>query len=290
MKKILITGASGMLGASLVDLWKNKYDIFATASSDFLENSSNNFKKLDLRSENYQTLSKWVKPDVIIHCAALTSHEFCQTNPKEAMTVNGESVRRLIEVFPKIKLIFISSDAVFPINTHLANEKTMTSPVTVYGKSKELGEKYTLSMTENGCVVRTTIVGKNINPQKQGFAGWVINSLKNNRKINPYKDVLFTPISIWDFANELEWIFNNQVPKVLHVAGSEIANKYTFGLELCKKMKLNTGLISSSRLDLSTKIMRSHDQSLYCGLYQKISGHDLPDFKDTIRSLCNHFK
>lgn len=289
MKKILITGASGMLGASLVDLWKNKYDVYATAGNDFLENTASKFKKFDLKSENYQILSEWVKPDVIIHCAALTSHEFCQANPKEAMTVNGESTRKLITEFPKIKLIFISSDAVFPLDTHLAKESNLTVPVTIYGKSKELGEKYVLSMSENGCVVRTTIVGKNINSGKQSFAEWIINSVKNNIKINLFKDVLFTPISIWDFANELEWILKNKAPKVLHIGGKGITNKYTFGLELCKKMKLNTKLILPSKLN-STKIVRSHDQTLDCRLYEKISGHNLPDLNDTIRSLYNHFK
>lgn len=290
MKKILITGTSGMLGATLVNLWNRKYSIYATAGSNFPNNPAIFFKKFDLKTKDYQELFQWVKPDIIIHSAAITSHEYCQSNQKEAMLVNGESVKKLIEAFPQAKLIFISSDAVFPLDTHMAGESNSTIPVTVYGKSKKLGEKYTLDMTKNGCVVRTTIVGKNINQQKQGFAEWIINSVKNNRKINLFKDVLFTPISIWDFANELEWIFNNQVSKVLHVAGSEITNKYIFGLELCKKMNLNTELISSSRLDLSTKIMRSHDQTLDCRMYQKITGHNLPDLKDNIKSLYNHFK
>lgn len=289
MKKILITGTSGMLGATLVDLWNKKYHVYATAGSNFSHNPAFFFKKFDLKTRDYQSLFRWVKPDAIIHCAAITSHEYCQTNPEEAMLVNGESVKKLIEAFPKSKLIFISTDAVFSINTHLASEKTKTVPTTIYGKSKELGEKYILNASENNCIVRTTIVGKNINLKRQSFVEWIVNSLKNNIKINLFEDVLFTPISIWNFAKELEWIFNNQTPKILHVAGSEITNKYTFGSELCKKMKLNTKLISSSKLN-SSKIMRSHDQTLDCRLYQKISGHNLPNLKDTIRSLYGHFK
>lgn len=290
MKKILITGTSGMLGATLVNLWNKKYIIYATAGSSFSNNPAIIFKKFDLKTKDYQELFQWVKPDIIIHSAAITSHEYCQSNQEEAMLVNGESVKKLIEAFPQAKIIFISSDAVFSPDTHMARESNSTIPVTVYGKSKKLGEQYLLKMSENGCVVRTTIVGKNINPQKQSLAEWIINSLNNKRKINLYNDVLFTPISIWDFANELEWIFNNQAPKVLHVAGSQITNKYSFGLELCKKMNLNTELISSSRLDLSTKIMRSHDQTLNCELYKKISGHNLPGLENTIISLCNHLK
>lgn len=289
MKKILITGASGMLGATLVRLWNHKYKIYATAGNDFIENTASKFKIFNLKSDNYQTLSSWVEPDVIVHCAALTSHEFCQANPSEANMVNGESVRKLIEAFPNIKIIFISTDAVFPINTNLSKENFVTKPVTAYGKSKKLGEKYILNVSENSCVVRTTIVGKNINIKRQSFVEWIVSSLKNNIKINLFNDVLFTPISIWDFSDELEWIINNQTPKILHIAGSEIVSKYAFGIELCKKLELNTKLILTSNLD-SSKIMRSHNQTLDCHLYEKISGHNLPKLSVTIKSLYEHFK
>src|SRR3989344_8626530 len=210
MKKILITGASGMLGATLVKLWNKKYQIFASAGSNFFHNQAKNFKKFNLKTKSFSSLARWAKPDVIIHCAALTSHEYCQSNPKEAMLVNGDSVKKLIEVFPKAKLIFISTDAVFPLGTHLAKEETKTKPSSVYGKSKELGEKFLLNFTNNGCIVRTTIVGKNINPNKQGFAEWIVNSLKENKKITLYEDVIFTPITIWHLEKELDWIINNK--------------------------------------------------------------------------------
>ncbi len=291
MKKILITGASGMLGATLVNLWNKRYDVYATAGSDFTENPAKHFKKFNLKSRDYQPLSKWIKPDVIIHCAALTSHEYCQTNPKEAMLVNGDSVKKLLEVFPKAKLIFISTDAVFPLNTRLANEKIKTGPVTVYGKSKELGEKYILNLAKNGCIIRTTIVGKNINSNKQSFTEWIVSSLKKNKEITLYEDVIFSPITIWHLAKELEWIIGNKVPKILHVAGSEIISKYDFGYSLCKELNLDINLIIRGKLNQNDlKIKRSHDQTLNCSFYQKLSDHKLPNLEKTIKSLYQHFK
>lgn len=289
MKKILITGASGMLGATLVKLWNKKYQIFATASSDYPCNPAKNFKRLDLKAKNYQVLTRWVKPDVIIHCAALTSHEYCQSNPKEAMLVNGDSVKKLIYAFPNSKLLYISTDAVFPLDTHLTNEKTKTKPATVYGKSKELGEKYLLNSGLNGCIIRTTIVGKNINQKKTGFVERIVYTLKNNQEISLFDDVLMTPITIWDLAKELEWILLNKAPKILHVGGTEIISKYKFGYRLAKKMGLDTKLIKAAKLS-TRKIKRSHDQSLDSSLYQKISGRKLPDLKQTINSLYKHFK
>jgi len=291
MKKILITGASGMLGAALVKLWDKKYHVFATAGSDFIHNKAKNFKKFDLKSKNFRSLARWVKPDVIIHCAAITSHEYCQSNPKEAMLVNGASVKKLIEVFPKAKLIFISTDAVFPLKTHLANEKTKTAPVTIYGKSKELGEKYILNLTKNACIVRTTIVGRNINSGKQSFAEWIVNSIKSSKKITLYGDTIFTPISIWHLAEELEWIIKNKVPKILHIAGREITSKYDFGYNFCKELNLDLSLIVEGKLNKKKeKIKRSRDQTLDVSFYQSISKHRLPDLRETVKILVKNFK
>lgn len=291
MKKILITGASGMLGATLVKLWKKKYQIFATAGRNFSHNQAKNFKQFDLKAKNYQVLANFVKPDAIIHCAALTSHEYCQSNPKEAMLVNGDSVKKLIKVFPKVKLLFISTDAVFPLKTHLANEKTKTSPVTVYGKSKELGERYILSYAKNACIVRTTIIGRNINSDKQSFAEWIVNSIKSGKKITLYDDTIFTPISIWHLAKELEWVIRNKVPTILHVAGREIVSKYDFGYNLCKELNLDLSLITKGKLNKKSQVIkRSYDQTLDCSLYQKLSDHKLPNREKTIKSLYQHFK
>jgi len=290
MKTILITGASGMLGATLVNLWNEKYLVYATAGNDFLHNSAKIFKKFNLKTKDYKSLYNWIKPDVIVHCAALTSHEYCQSNPKEAKLVNGDSVKKLIEVFPEAKLIFISTDAVFPLKTHLANEKIKTAPVTVYGKSKELGEKYVLNLAKNGCIVRTTIVGNNINPGKQSFAEWIINSVKSGKNITLYADTIFTPISIWHLAKELEWVIENKVPKILHIAGREIVSKYDFGYNLCKELNLNLSLIVRGKLNQKGKIKRSRDQTLDSFFYRSISKHRLPDLEDTIKILVKNFK
>lgn len=291
MKKILITGTSGMLGATLVNLWNKKYHVYATAGSNFPNNPAVFFKEFDLKTKNYQSLFQWVKPDAIIHCAAITSHEYCQANLKQAMSVNGESVKKLIEVFPESKLIFISTDAVFPINTHLASEKTKTAPPTIYGKSKELGEKYILDLTRNGYIIRTTIIGKNINTRKQSFVEWIINSLRGGRMINLYDNILFTPISIWHFAKELDWIINNTVPNILHVAGNEIISKYDFGYNLAKKLNLDLSLITKGKFNQKKeKIKRSQDQTLDVSFYQSISKHRLPNSRDTVKILVKNFK
>ena len=295
MKKILITGASGMLGATLVSIWQDKYSVFATGGSDFPVNPAKNYKVFDLSQDHYDDLAKFFNPEYIIHCAAMTNVEMCEKVPQRAMNINGESVKKLLHVFPKSKLIFISSDKVFPPNTHLATETNLVNPVTVYGKSKVLGEKYILLSPTQSIIVRTTIVGKNINKNKKSsLAEWIVNSLLQKKRITLFSDVIFTPISIWHFAYELEWliehdnIFSNN--KIMHISGSDIISKYDFGYRLSKNLKLDTNLISEGSI-LKSKFMTNNqkDLTLDSTTYHKISRRNLPRSEETISILVKNF-
>jgi len=290
MKRILITGASGMLGACLVKLWSKKYDIFSTGNSDFPGNLAKAYKIFDFKSRNYNKLIEWAHPEITVHCAAITNVDYCEENPEEAMIINGESVRKLIDSTPNTKLIFISTDAVFPCQTHLANENSAIEPENVYGRSKEYGESFIKNSLKNNCVVRTTIIGKNINTYKKGFVEWIINTIKRGNQITLFNDVFFTPISIWHLANELEWIINNDVPKILHVSGAEITTKYEFGYRLCKEMGLDNSLIKIGSINNAKfKAKRAKDQTLDSSLYISLSKHKLPNFEDNIKILIKYF-
>lgn len=290
MKRVLVTGASGMLGATLVKLWSKKYDIFSTGHNDFPENPAKTYKVFDLKSRNYNELIEWAHPEIIIHCAAITNVDYCEDNPEEAMVLNGESVKKLLEFAPNAKLIFISTDAVFSCQTHLANENSAIEPENVYGRSKEYGESFIKNSLKNNCVVRTTIIGKNINTYKQGFVEWIINTIKRGNQITLFNDVFFTPVSIWHLADELEWIINNDVPKILHISGSEITTKYEFGYKLCKKMGLDTSLIKSGNIgDVKFKAKRAKDQTLDSSIYMSLSKHKLPNLEENIEILMKYF-
>ena len=203
MKKILITGASGMLGATFVKQWRDKFEVFATDKKNFVNSPAKNFMDYDLLNESYDVLINWAKPDVIIHCAAITNVDFCELNPEQAMAVNAESVNKFLIYGSNARLIFISSDAVFPNGIHMVSEKDQTSPENIYGKTKETGEKYIKDSSGEHIAIRTTIVGTNINPSYQGFVEWIVNSIKNGKEITLFNDVLFTPIATWHLANEL---------------------------------------------------------------------------------------
>src|SRR5690606_21964844 len=149
---------------------------------------------------------------------------------------------------------------------HLANETDCVNPESIYGKSKEMGEFFLKTSESHFTIVRTTIVGTNLNPKRQGFVEWIINSAKNKSEISLFDDVLFTPISIWNLADQLRYIIENGHEfsrETLHIAGSEICTKYQFGITLLKALNLPIETIKKGKIAYFVeRAKRSTDQTL----------------------------
>jgi dTDP-4-dehydrorhamnose reductase len=295
MKRILITGGSGMLGFSLNKDLEKDFKVYSTGNSYF-NSQPDRYLKFDLLSSSYKKLIDWSSPDIIIHCAALTDGNFCEKNPEEAIKVNGLSMKKIIEATKKkVKIIYISTDAVFPSSLHLANENACTGPENIYGKSKELGEFFLTNSERDFLIIRTTIVGINKNKDKKGFVEWIIDSSKSNETISLFDDVTFNPISIWDFSKELKFLINeNKInSEILHIAGKEIVTKYEFGVRLLNKCKLATdNVLKGSIKNFNERAKRSNNQTLDCSYYEKKFNRQLPDLNQTISTINskNHEK
>lgn len=290
--RILVTGASGMLGSNLaVELSKN-HNVYGTGNSKII--ISINYQEFDLFNNCYDKLIQWSKPELIIHCAAITNGDYCEFNSWEAFKINGFSVKKLMEAtHDQVKIIYISTDAVFPSSLNLARESDCKFPESVYGKSKELGEFFLTNSTRKHIIVRTTIVGINSYSNKSSFVQWILKSVKEKQPVKLFDDVLFTPISIWDFIDEVCFIINNDLfdSKVLHISGSESISKYEFGYELIKQLNLDTRYIKKGRIsEYKNRFNRSNNQTLDSSYYEYKYNRKVPDLKGTIKSLINNLK
>ena len=292
MLNVLITGASGMLGATLVNEYKKDFNIFATGNSSFREQYVH-YKEFDLRSKSYQELIRWANPDIIIHCGALTNGNLCEKNPEDALNINALSVQKFLDATNKhVRIIFISTDAVFSSSQHLANEQHSIEPESVYGKTKEVGEFF-LNITEDRSyvIIRTTIVGLNLNNEKHSFVEWIISSAKNHEKFGLFTDVVFCPISIWDLADEIRYIIDNNINReTLHIAG-ELCSKFEFGEKLLQALEIRAEMLTKSLItSFETRAKRSSDQSLDTSYYRNNYNRRLPTLNETISNIKNHYE
>jgi len=280
-----------MLGASLVEDLSKDFNVYATAKNNFDKNVLKKFMKFDLREDSYEKLLNWSKPDIVIHCAAITNVDYCELNREEAFLINSESIRKFLNYKNKYKIIFISSEAVFADNINLAEESELIMPQNIYGLSKKKGERYLEDYSEDYLVIRTTIIGKNLNNSKTSFMEWIINSLKSNIKIKLFDDVIFNPISIWSLCTEIRWTIKNDLRGIFHISGKDQISKYDFGLKLCKVFGFDENLIIKSSIDeFSFKAKRSRDQTLNCSKYEMFTKRNLPGIEYLITEISQNFQ
>lgn len=283
--RILVTGASGMLGSTLVRCWRERHAVFATGRAGFVAPATWTYRAFDLATRDHAPLIEWAQPDVIVHCAAWTAVDACESDPDRALDINGRTVGRLLDAAPGARMIYISTDAVFGDRSQPLSEDAVPEPVNVYGRSKLLGELL-LHERDAGVAVRTTVVGWNVDPKKQSFAEWIVRSLQAGTRTNLFRDGLFTPIAASLLADELEILMTDPRRGVWHVTSRESISKHDFGVRLCVGLGLRRDLIHEALVaDARFAARRSADQRLAVARYERDFGRRLPTIQETIDAL-----
>ena len=136
-KNILITGSSGFVGSRLAYFLKDKYNLFLPTHSE-----------LDVSCE--EAVKQYMedhRPEIVIHCAALSNTWYCEQHPEESHKYNVQGTVKVAKACKRIgaRLIFMSSDQVYNgIPSSGANkEEDALQPVSIYGQHKLEAEQRT---------------------------------------------------------------------------------------------------------------------------------------------------
>lgn len=280
--KILITGSNGMLGNALVKTI-NQNNIFTTSKRSNIFDY-NNFLKYDLANENYNDLLSWVKPDVIIHCAANTDVNYCENNLKTTNLINYQPIEKFFKMYRDTFFIFISSDAVFDGTKKFAKESDPRLPLNIYGTQKKNAEDFIINNFKKFSIIRTTPLGKNI--YRNNFLTWILKSIKDDKKISLFSNMFFTPIDLNTLSDSIKFIINNDIYGIYHLVSSDRVSKYDFCIQLLKHLNINKKLLTNSKYIPDNKFAkRSLDQSLDNSKFNILYNNKLPNLQGVIKNI-----
>ena len=256
--RIFITGGSGLLGSKIAEIGLEKYEVYTGYCHNKPELGEP--VKFDLAKDSDLEVMQKIKPEIIIHTAALTNVDECEANQELAYKINVAGTKRLVEIANEsgVFLVYVSTDYVFSGANGGYKEEDKPNPINYYGQTKLLGEKYC------DCIARPCVIyGAKPASGKVNFALWLINKVKNGEAVKIVTDQFITPTLNTNLAKMLLEMAERELKGIFHTAGKEKISRYEFALRIADKFELDKHLILPSRMgELKWLAKRPKDSSL----------------------------
>ncbi len=269
-RKLVITGASGLLGNEIVELAKNDYVLQPLHNTNPLHPNS---RKLDIANplEVMDLLARF-KPDWVVHTASETNVDKCESQREHAWKVNVEGTRNIAIACKKTnsKLICISTDYVFDGKRGNYKECDKPNPVNYYGVTKLEAEKEAANHCPDFAILRTSVL-YGWHPTKLNFATWIVNQLKHGKEISVVEDHYNTPTYARNLAEMIMESIRRDLQGVYHASGSERISRCEFAKQVAEAFNLDPHLIKPTKMNQLTtwKARRPSDSSLNTDKIQK---------------------
>ncbi len=248
-RKILLTGANGLLGQKTTEVFarETEHELILTDLSPKAE-EPRKFTYHELDITNKEAVKEFVKihkPEIIINAAAYTNVDGCETEREISWRVNVDAVKNLI-IASRInssKIIHISTDYIFDGVHGGYDENSTPNPLSFYGKAKLASENALIASGVEFTLIRTMIIygyGKNV---KRNFALWLVDKLGNNESVTIVDDQYGMPTMVDDLGLALNRIVEREKTGIYNVCGSEYISRYDFALKLVDIFNFDRGLV-----------------------------------------------
>ncbi len=198
MKKLLVTGASGFLGWNLCHVAKANWEVYGTYFTNSVAIDDVNLYKVDLTNFTFiKDFFSTIQPDAVIHLAAASKPNFCQSNPEISYKINVTASGNIAQICAaaNIPLVFSSTDLVFDGQNSFYSEEDTVSPICIYGEHKVLAEQKILAIYPNAAICRMPLMFGIPSPVANSFIQGFIKTLKNEQELNLFIDEFRTPVS-----------------------------------------------------------------------------------------------
>jgi len=263
--KVLITGANGLLGSKLVETAERiGHEVYSGDIAQPLQGIPLCFDISD-KNQVDETFDK-IHPEAVIHCAAMTDVDKCETAKDLAWKINVTGTENIVEAAERSRayVICVSTDFVFDGEKGLYHEKDVPNPVNYYGLTKLEGEKRVQDMTEKHCIVRASVIfGSTPAVGKVNFALWLVDKLKRKEQVNIVTDQWNSPTLNSNMADMTLEIMERKLEGIIHVSGATRIRRYDFANLLAKTFELDSDLIRAVKsADFSWTANRPKDSSL----------------------------
>ena len=287
MKKLLITGSSGFLGWNLCQIAREEWQVYGTYFSQPVEIPEINLLQSDLRKfEELKRLFEEIKPNAVIHAAAQSQPNYCQTHPEESHEINVTASCNIAGLCAdySIPCVFTSSDLVFNGLNSPYRETDPVSPVSIYGEQKVLAEEGMLERYPQTAICRMPLMFGDGGPAANSFIQPMLESLRKGQELALFTDEFRTPVSGQTAAKGL-LLALEKVNGRIHLGGKERISRYDFFRLLVEVLGLDEAkIITCRQQDVKMAAPRPPDVSLDSSKAYSL-GYQPPSLREEFEQL-----
>lgn len=291
--KLFITGISGVLGLNAALQAKDFCDVSGCYLSHPVYVEGIEAVQVDVTSyRELKVVLESTQADVILHTAGLTNVDACEENQALAYKLNvlgTENVARLARSLGA-RLVHISTDHLFDGTQRFTTEESQPDPLNAYSRTKWEAEKIIQRYSPQALVVRTNFYGCGT-PYKTSLSDWIIGGLRNQRELDMFSDVFFSPLLVNDLIDIIFRLLKTDAVGTYNVVGRERASKHSFGLRVAEVFSYSPRRIKPITVEQSNlKARRPKDMSLNCEKVARQIGNQMPSVGDGLCRLKSFYE
>lgn len=274
--RILVIGASGMLGSDLVKHLGGLHEVVGAGKSQI---------EITDREATIGAINS-LSPAIVINTAAYTDVDGCESDREKAFMVNRNGAGNVAMGCRKInaKLIHISTDYIFDGRKNKPYvEDDEPHPLNIYGLSKLEGEKEIRKVLPlNGyLIVRTSwLFGKN----GKNFISTILKLSKEKDELKVVNDQIGSPTYTIDLSEAIERLINNNATGIVNVTNSGECSWYDYAIEILRLSGNDRVRVLPIKTEESERAAPRPPYSvLNNGRYRAITGHSIRHWRDALR-------
>ncbi|MDO9546768.1 MAG: SDR family oxidoreductase [Pelolinea sp.] len=290
--RILVTGASGLLGLNFCLAKMPDHEIFGVTNQTRLHNPPFPVINFDLtKDKTVMNVLDQTMPELVVNCAAMANVDQCEKTPLLAAKINAEMPGRIARECAQrsIQLIHISTDAVFDGVDGNYRESDPPNPLSVYSKTKLAGEQNVLDENSQAMVARVNFFGFSVSGDRS-LAEFFLNNLMSGKKVSGFTDILFSPMYVNDLVDILVEMALKKLSGIYNIVSRDNLSKYDFGIMISEKFNLDGKMISPASC-LQSELLAKRSPNLVLDISKLLStGIEVPNVDLAVDHFYNDYK
>ena len=279
-RRVLVTGGNGLLGTKTLGLLlaQGRQPVSASLEPECLNRFLGDFPYFQLDITDAHAVSNLVadiRPEAVIHTAAFTAVDACETQRELSWRVNVDGTANVAAACREasVRLAHVSTEYVFDGESGPYTEEDIPHPISYYGLSKLESEKAVRERCSDWAIARTTVLFGEAPNVRPSFVAWLVDKLGKGETVRVVDDQIGSPTLADNLAEMLLAVLDSDRQGIYNTVGDSIIDRHSFAVIAAERFGLDPNLIQRIK---TSELNQPAARPLKAGLIMEKFKKDFP--------------